>query len=80
MGCERQSGAGQSGIWTPEFTEVDLAAGAMAASVELEVEQYSNNIVGEWGMWKTFRQVLAELKKQQREVPLPPMHTVQNVP
>jgi hypothetical protein len=27
-----------------------------------------------------FCQVLAELKKLQREVPLPPMHTVQNVP
>jgi hypothetical protein len=31
-------------------------------------------------MWKTFCQVLAELKKQPREVPLPPMHTVRNVP
>ena len=60
-----------------EFAEVDLATGAREASVVLEVEQYRNNIVG--GV-ETFRQVLAELKKQQREVPLPPMHTVQNVP
>jgi hypothetical protein len=53
-----------------EFAEVDLATGARKASVGLEVEQYRNST--QWGMWKTFRQVLAELKKQQREgAPLP---------
>jgi hypothetical protein len=67
-GCQSEAGQCQESgprDLVSEFSEVDLVTGAREASVVLEVEQ--NIGTTQWGMWKTFRQVLAELKKQQRE-------------